>query len=476
MHQVKLYIDGDWTAAEAGGEAGIVNPATEETIGTVAMAKTADLDRALEAVDRGFATWRATAPHDRSGLLRRAAGNLRERAEEIARDIVTEEGKPIAEARAEVTMSAEAIEWFAEEARRIYGRLVQPRSENVTQVMTKEPIGPVAAFTPWNYPVSQAVRKISAALSAGCSIIVKGPEDTPISCAALVDCFHAAGVPRGVLNLVYGVPAEISEYLVPHPVIRKVSFTGSTAVGKHLAGLAGNNMKPVTMELGGHAPAVVFADCDLENAAGLLTALKYDNAGQSCIAPTRFLIEAPVYDAFVERFVKASEGIRIGNGLEPETGMGPMLDPRRLDANDRFTQDAAANGGEILTGGERLGNKGYFYTPTVIANASSAMAGMNEEPFGPLAFLQRFETYDQVAAEINRLDYGLASFLFTNSSRTADRFCAEVESGMVAVNHFGLALAETPFGGMKDSGYGSECGPEAIEAYLQTKFVTRLNV
>lgn len=475
MYKVKLFIDVAWNDGSRSEEIAIVAPATEDQIGTVAKAEREDLDRALAAVDRGFRLWRATAPHERSIILRTAAQNLRTRAEEIAGMIVLEEGKPIAEARNEVYMSAEAIEWFAEDARRVHGRAVTARVPNVTQLVTKEPVGPVAAFTPWNYPVSQAVRKISAAMAAGCSIIVKGPEDTPISCAAMVECFEAAGTPAGVLNLVYGIPAEISEYLIPHPVIRKVSFTGSTVVGKYLASLAGQHMKRVTTELGGHAPAVVFADADLDNAIDLLVAMKYNNAGQSCIAPIRFMIESKVYGEFTERFVEKSAKLRLGNGMDPQTQMGPMLDMRRVTQNDRFVSNALENGGELLLGGERTGNKGYFYKPTVVANANAAMLGMNEEPFGPIAFLRPFDVYEDVSREINRLNYGLASFLFTKNSRIVDRFSEEVESGMVAVNHFGLALAENPFGGMKDSGYGSEGGPEAIESYLQTKFVTRMS-
>jgi len=470
---VGLYIDGGWTSAASGEELQFFNPATEEAIGTLAKASTADLDRALKAADKGFKEWKRISANERAEYLRRAAALLKERLETVAQAMVLEEGKPLSQARSEVAMSVEAIVWFAEETRRAYGRIVTPRSAGVMQGVHREPIGPVAAFTPWNYPVSQAVRKISAALAAGCSIIVKGPEETPVSCAAMVDCFHEAGVPAGVVNLVFGIPAEISEYLVPHPIIKKISFTGSTAVGKHLASLAGKHMKRVTMELGGHSPAVVFNDADIEPAADLLVALKYDNAGQSCIAPTRFLIQSGVYDQFVERFVKTSSQITVGDGLDPKTTMGPMANSRRLTATERYVSDAVDQGGKLLLGGKRIGNQGFFYEPTIVDNASLTMAGMNEEPFGPIAYIRRFENAEEAVPEINRLTYGLATYLFTSSPKTANDVSEATESGMVAVNHFGLGLAETPFGGMKDSGFGSEGGAEAIDSYLQTKFVTQ---
>jgi succinate-semialdehyde dehydrogenase/glutarate-semialdehyde dehydrogenase len=340
----------------------------------------------------------------------------------------------------------------------------------------KEPVGPVAAFTPWNFPINQAVRKISAALAAGCSVILKGPEETPASCAELVRCYADAGVPAGVINLVFGVPAEISEYLIPHPVIKKVSFTGSTAVGKQLAALAGLHMKRVTMELGGHAPAIVFDDADLEVASKLLAGAKFRNAGQVCVSPTRFLVQQGVYDDFVGRFVKLAEAVKVGDGLEAGTQMGPMANPRRITAMEGFIADAVQKGAEVKTGGKRIGNKGNFFEPTVLSNVTREMRVMNEEPFGPLAVMVPFKNFDDVVEEANRLPYGLASYAYTSSVKTANAIAAKVESGMIAINHHGLALPEVPFGGIKDSGYGSEGGLEAIEAYLNTKFVTQANM
>ena len=470
---VGLYINGAWSDAKAGETIPVFDPATEEKIATVAKAGTVDLDRALDASSHGFVVWRRTSPFKRAEYLQRAAAALKARAETIAQDMVREEGKPLVQARSEVAMSIEAILWFAGEAQRAYGRVVTPRVSGVTQVVLKEPVGPVAAFTPWNYPVSQAVRKISAAIAAGCSIIVKGPEETPVSCAAMVDCFHEAGIPQGVVGLVFGDPAEISSYLIPHPVIRKVSFTGSSVVGKQLAALAGHHMKRVTMELGGHSPAVVFADADVEAAADLLVALKFDNAGQSCIAPTRFLIQDSVHDRFVDRFVETTSKIKVGNGLDPDVTMGPMANARRLEGAEFFVKDALANGGRLKAGGSRIGNRGYFYEPTVITQASPSMRAMHEEPFAPVAFVTPFRQQDEAVAEINRLPYGLATYLFTGNPAVANAVSDASQSGMVAVNHFGLGLPETPFGGTKDSGYGSEGGAEAVEGYLETKFVTQ---
>ena len=335
-------------------------------------------------------------------------------------------------------------------------------------------MGPVAAFTPWNFPVNQAVRKLSAAFAAGCSVILKGPEETPASCAELVRVFADAGIPAGVVNLVYGIPAEISEYLIPSPIIRKISFTGSTPVGKHLAALAGAHMKRVTMELGGHAPAIVFDDADVDLATDILSTNKFRNAGQVCIAPTRFLVQQPVYDQFVEKFVAATKKIKVGDGMDPSTTMGPLANPRRVTAMEGFIQDAVAKGAEIQTGGHRIGNKGNFFEPTVMTNVSKDARVMNEEPFGPLAMIAPFHDYDEAIAEANRLPYGLASYAYTRSAKTATAVASAIEAGMLSINSHGLALPEVPFGGVKDSGYGSEGGSEAIEAYLNTKFVSQV--
>jgi succinate-semialdehyde dehydrogenase/glutarate-semialdehyde dehydrogenase len=337
----------------------------------------------------------------------------------------------------------------------------------------KEPVGPVAAFSPWNFPINQAVRKISAALAAGCSVILKGPEEAPASVAALVRAFADAGVVPGAVNLVFGVPSVISEYLIPHPVIRKVSFTGSTAVGKRLAALAGLHMKRVTMELGGHAPAIIFDDADLDVAVKILAASKYRNAGQVCVAPTRFLVQKKVYDSFVEKFIVASKAVKVGDGLEAGTTMGPLAHDRRVSAMEGFVSDAVDQGAHVEMGGDRLGNEGYFWEPTILTAATKGSRVMNEEPFGPVSVMVPFSEFDDAVMEANRLPYGLAAYAYTRSARTANLIGAAVESGMVSINHYGLALPELPFGGVKDSGYGSEGGSEGIEAYLNGKFISQ---
>ena len=468
-----LHIDGAWRPAASGRTIAVINPATEERIGTVAHADRSDLDAALAAVARGFDVWRKMSAYERSGIMRKAAGLLRERAAEIARLMTIEQGKPLVEARGETMAAADTIEWFAEEARRAYGRIVPSRAVGVSQLVTREPVGPVAAFTPWNFPIIQVVRKVSAALAAGCSIIVKAPEETPASPAELIRAFVDAGVPAGVINLVYGVPAEISEYLIPHPVIAKISFTGSTPVGKHLAGLAGQHMKRATMELGGHAPAIVFDDADVDRAVAVLAGSKFRNAGQVCVSPTRFLVQSGVHDRFVEGFVAAAKAIKVGDGLAEGTTMGPLANERRIPAMEALIQDAVQKGAKLATGGKRIGNKGYFFEPTVLTDVPTEARAMNEEPFGPLALVSRFSSADEAIAEANRLPFGLASYAFTGSVATADRLADEVQAGMLTLNHNGLALPEVPFGGIKDSGHGSEGGTEAMEAYLNTKFVTR---
>ena len=473
---VSLMIDGAWTKGAKGRTIPIVNPATEEVIGQVAHAETADLDRALAAADKGFKVWKKVSAYERYKIMRRAADLIRQRLDEIAPIMTMEQGKPLMEAKGETALAADIIDWMAEEGRRTYGRVVPARAENVYQLVIKEPVGPVAAFTPWNFPINQVVRKASAALATGCSIIIKGPEDTPGSCAQLIKAFVDAGVPAGVIQLVYGVPSEISEYLIPHPIIKKVTFTGSTPVGKQLAALAGAHMKRVTMELGGHAPAIVFEDADLEQAVSVLGANKFRNAGQVCVAPTRFLVHEKVYPEFVERFTAYAKNIKVGNGLEAGTRMGPLVAERRLHAMDTFMNDALSKGAKVQTGGKRMGNKGYFYEPTVLTNVSPDSKIMNEEPFGPLAPIIPFKDFDGVMKEANRLAWGLAAYAYTKNTKTAAAVGAAFESGMVSINHHGLALPEVPFGGMKDSGYGSEGGTEALEAYLNTKFVSQLNM
>ena len=471
----QLFIDGTWCDAASGQAIEVVNPATEEIIGTVAHAERPDLDGALKAAARGFTTWSKAAPYERSKLMRRAGELLRERADDIAEVMTLEQGKPLAQARLEVLAGADTIDWFAEEARRTYGRVIPARRAGVTQMTLKLPVGPVAAFTPWNFPINQVVRKLAAALAAGCSIIVKAPEETPASPAALIRCFAEVGLPPGVIGLVYGVPAEISEYLIPHPVIRKISFTGSTPVGKHLAALAGAHMKRATMELGGHAPVIVLDDADVEHAAAEIAAHKFRNAGQVCVSPTRFLVQESVADRFTEAFVGAARNVRVGNGLDPHVEMGPLANARRIPVLQEMISDAVRHGAALATGGSRIGNKGWFFEPTVLTDVPVAAKVMNDEPFGPLAVINRYESREEIIAEANRVPLGLAAYAYTRSAASQQALQA-VEAGMLTVNHLGLALPELPFGGIQDSGYGTEGGSEALEAYLDTRLVSALNL
>jgi succinate-semialdehyde dehydrogenase/glutarate-semialdehyde dehydrogenase len=470
---VSLFIDGGWSKGSGGRTISVLNPATAEEVGTVAHAETSDLERAVEAADKAFKAWRKVPAFDRYKVMRKAADLLRSRADDIAKIMTTEQGKPVLEAKMETLAGADLIDWFAEEGRRAYGRVIPARADGIYQLVVKEPVGPVAAFTPWNFPINQAVRKISGALATGCTIVIKGPEDTPGSVAELVRAFSDAGVPAGVINLVYGVPSEVSEYLIPHPLIRKISFTGSTAIGKHLAALAGRHMKRATMELGGHAPGIVFEDADVDQAVKVLAGGKFRNAGQVCIAPTRLLVQEKVYQNFVEKFTAAAKATKVGDGFDPKTRMGPLAHGRRIDAMEAFVTDAKQKGATTVTGGNRIGNKGYFFEPTVMTDVPGDARIMNEEPFGPLAMIAPFSDMDGVVAEANRLPYGLAAYAFTRSAKTAAAIGSAIESGMVSINHAGLALPEVPFGGVKDSGYGSEGGAEAIEGYLVTKFISQ---
>ena len=466
----QIYVDGAWRAGAR--TIAVIDPATEVEIGRLSLASEADLSDAAEAAARAFKTWRKVSPLERSKLMRQAAQLLRERAGEIAAIMTREQGKPLAEAKAETLAGADTIDWFAEEGRRTYGRVIPSRADAVRQIVTREPVGPVAAFTPWNFPLNQAVRKVSAALASGCTVVLKGPEETPASCAALVQAYVDAGIPAGVVNLVFGVPHEVSSYLIAHPAIRKISFTGSTPVGKLLAAKAGEHMLRATMELGGHGPAMVFADADVPRAAKLLALAKIRNAGQVCISPTRFIVQDAVYDEFLEHFVATLRTVKVGNGFEEGVQMGPLANDRRLAAMERLVADAREQGAKVLLGGERVGREGYFFAPTVLTDVPLSAAIMNEEPFGPVAPVSRFSTYEEAIEEANRLPWGLAAYAYTGSGATSAALSGDVETGMLSINHHGLALPETPFGGVKDSGYGSEGGSEAMDGYLVTKFVS----
>jgi succinate-semialdehyde dehydrogenase / glutarate-semialdehyde dehydrogenase len=470
---LELFIDGQWLNGDGRAGEDVINPATEKPLARLPHASTGDLDHALEAAKKGFAVWRATSAYDRAKIMRKAADLMRERYDAISKTMVQEEGKPYPEARAEVLTSADIIEWYAEEGRRAYGRIVPGRGKGLRQIVVQEPVGIVAAFTPWNFPALTPARKIGGALAAGCSLILKASEETPGACIEMVRCFADAGLPAGVLNLVFGVPANISEHLIAKQDVRKISFTGSIPVGKHLAALAAKGMKRATMELGGHSPVVVFADADPEKSADTIAAYKYRNAGQVCISPTRFYVQEPVYGRFLARFTEYAKSLKLGDGLEKGVTMGPLANSRRIDAMDKFVNDAKDRGGKIVTGGTRRGNQGYFYEPTVITDLPDDSMLMTQEPFGPLAPVVTFKTFDEVVERANSLPFGLAAYAFTGSAHTANLIGDALQSGMVGVNSINVSTPETPFGGVKESGYGSEGGIEGLQAYLNTKFISQ---
>jgi succinate-semialdehyde dehydrogenase/glutarate-semialdehyde dehydrogenase len=471
--ELKLFIDGKWLNGEGRKGEDVINPATGKVLAHLPHASKADLDEALAAAAKGFQVWKNTTAYDRSKIMRKAADLLRERADFVSKVQTQEQGKPYVESRGEVLTSADIIDWYAEEGRRSYGRIVPGRSKGVRQIVTQEPIGVVAAFTPWNFPTLTPVRKIAGALAAGCSIIIKASEETPGGCVELVKCFADAGLPAGVLNLVFGVPANVSEHLIPSDIVRKVSFTGSIPVGKHLAALTGKHMKRATMELGGHSPVVVFEDADPEKAADTIAAFKYRNAGQVCISPTRFYVQEKGYSKFLARFTEYAKGLKLGDGLEKGITLGPLANPRRLDAMEAIVIDAKARGGKIQTGGTRHGNQGYFFEPTVITDIPDDSKIMTEEPFGPIAPIVPFKTFDEVVERANSLPFGLAAYAFTASSATAIAIGDAINSGMVGVNSVAISTPETPFGGIKESGYGSEGGIEGLQAYMNTKFISQ---
>ncbi|WP_241673086.1 NAD-dependent succinate-semialdehyde dehydrogenase [Lacisediminimonas profundi] len=470
-----LYIDGEFLKGGGRKEQQVLYPASGECIASLPHATREDLDRALSAAARAFETWKLSSPLERSRILRKVGELSRKNAREIGRNITLDMGKPLAEAVGEVIACADHCDWHAEECRRIYGRVIPARLPNVRQMVLREPVGVCAAFTPWNFPYNQAIRKIAAAIGAGCTIIIKGPEDAPSAVLAIARMFHEAGLPPGVLNVVWGDPAEVSAYLINSPVVRKISFTGSVPVGKQLAVLAASHMKRATMELGGHSPVIVFDDADIDRAADMLAAFKFRNAGQVCVSPTRFYIQEKAYDRFLGRFLGQTRQIKVGDGLHAETTMGPLAHPRRLAAMHRLMDDALSRGASIETGGQRIGESGSFFAPTVLTNVPDDCLAMCDEPFGPIASCVPFKDVDQVLRRANALPYGLSSYAFTNSTRNALAVQNGLEAGMVNINHFGQALPETPFGGIKDSGMGWEGGTETFDGYLNTKFVTQMD-
>ena len=467
---LQLFIDGEWKSRD--GQP-VLNPADDSVLGTVPHATRADLDAALEAAEKGFKVWSRTSPAKRAEIILKAAQLMRERIEELAVAMTLEQGKPIAQSRLEILRACEIIEWDAQEGRRIYGRII-PSEPGMRHSVLRQPIGVVAAFSPWNFPTSSPARKVGGALSAGCSIILKASEETPAGAVQLVKAFADAGLPPGVLNLVFGKPAEISEYLIPQPAVRLVTFTGSVPVGKHLTALAGAHMKPVIMELGGHSPVIVCDDVDPVSSAVNSALAKSRNAGQVCVSPTRFFVEDAIYDRFTEAMTEKAASLKVGSGLDPANQMGPLANERRIAAMEMLVTDAREKGARVMTGGGRIGNRGNFYPLTVLADVPDEARAMREEPFGPLALLNRVRNLDEAIEKANSVPYGLAGYAFTNSARKAERMAESVEVGNLSINHFVASSAETPFGGVKDSGFGREGGTEGLQCYTVVKNVSHL--
>ncbi|MBN9548936.1 MAG: NAD-dependent succinate-semialdehyde dehydrogenase [Alphaproteobacteria bacterium] len=472
--KIQLLINGVWRDGSEGKSQPLINPATGEEIARVPHASPADLDEALASADRGFRVWKAMTAIDRYRIMMKAADLIDADNERIARILTMENGKPLVEARGEVAFSADATRWYAEEGKRAYGRIVPGRLPNQRQIVLKEPVGVVAAFAAWNFPASNVIRKLAGALGAGCSIILKTAEETPGTAVAFARCFEKAGAPAGVVNLVFGVPDDVSSHLLSSPIPKKVSLTGSSAVGKLLQRRAAETLKRCTMELGGHAPVIVHHDADVDHAVAMLAAAKFRNAGQVCTSPTRFFVHETIYDQFLTLFRERVAQLNVGNGLDAGTQMGPMIASRRLDAIQRLVDDAVAKGARLLLGGKRLEGPGFFYAPTILADVPDDARIMSEEPFGPVASFQPFSEFDDMIARANSTPYGLASFVFTRSGALAQRTELALDAGLVGVNNTVISTPETPFGGVNESGYGSESGIEGLEAFQRVKTVSEI--
>ncbi len=471
--ELGLFIGGKWANGAGRKSEPVINPANEKPLAELPHASKSDLDEAVEAAKKGFEVWRKTTAWDRGRIMRKAADLMRDRVDAIAKILTQEQGKTLAEAKGEVLAAADVIEWMGEEGKRAYGRIIPSRLPGTRQMVTQEPVGICAAFTPWNFPAITPARKIAGALGAGCSLILKASEETPGTAVEMARAFADAGLPAGVLNLVFGIPGEISEHLIAKPEIRKISFTGSIPVGKHLVKLAAETMKRVTMELGGHSPVIVFDDVDPEKTADAAAAGKYRNAGQVCISPTRFYVQENSFNKFAARFTEKAKGLKLGDGLDKDTRMGPLANARRLDAMNTIVADCQSRGGKLATGGKRHGNQGYFFEPTVVTDLPDDSKLMTQEPFGPVAPIIPFKTFDEVVARANSLPFGLAAYAFTNNAKQAAAIGDALEAGMVGVNTYAISMAETPFGGVKESGYGHEGSVEGLEMYTVKKYIAQ---
>jgi len=466
--ELKLFVAGEWR--KTGSDMPVLNPANEDELGRLPCASSKDLDDALEAAVKGFKIWRNTSPRERSDTILRAAALLRERQEAIARSITLEHGKPLKQARLEVIRGAEFFEWDAGEAMRTYGRII-PAAPGHKFAVHHQPLGVVAAFSPWNFPMSQPARKIAGALASGCSIILKAAEETPAGALHIAKAFEDAGLPAGVLNLVFGRPSDISSYLIPHDEVRLVAFTGSTSVGRHLTTLASEHMTPVLMELGGHAPVIICEDTAVEDAARSSAVRKMRNAGQVCTSPTRFFAHESIFDRYSDTFVRRAAETVVGNGMDEAVEMGPLANERRVPALTELVEDARAKGATVATGGARQSDRGYFFQPTVLLNVPADARIMREEPFGPVAVINPVSSLDHAIREANAVPFGLAGYAFTNRADYIDKLVDEVEVGNLSINTLEASMPETPFGGVKSSGYGREGGTEGLENYMTVKHV-----
>lgn len=469
-----LFIDGQWISAEQRDTLNVYNPATEQCIGQLPCATQEDITNAIQAAEQSSALWRDTPALNRAEILRKAASLLRERSESIGRIITLELGKPYAEAAREVITASEMFEWGAEEARRLYGRIIPSRDINITQMVTLEPVGPVAAFAGWNAPAITPSRKIAGALAAGCTVVIKPSEETPGVALEIVRAVHDAGLPKGVLNVLFGDPAQISRQLIEAPQIKMVTFTGATGIGQELAAIAAPYLKRLTLELGGHAPVLVFDDVDIAATAKLIAAAKFRNTGQICTSPTRMYVHQDIYEKFVAAIAKEAAAIKVGNGLDDGVQMGPMANPRRYAAIKHLIDNAVENGAQVVTGGNVIEGPGWFIEPTVIRDFNNACEAANTEPFGPLALIRPFHDFDEAIQEANRLPFGLASYVFTNNLTIAKKAGKQIQSGVVCINHCQASLPETPFGGVKNSGLGREGGIEGLQEFLNIKYISQL--
>lgn len=469
--ELGLLINGEWRKGNGAGE-DVINPATEKALGHLPHASPADLDDALAAADGAFKEWKNSNPHARAKVLKRVGELIRENAERLAQIMTLEQGKTLPESRIEVDITADSHDWAAEECKRTYGRIVPSRYDGARMYIDYEPVGPVAAFSPWNFPALMPMRKVATAVAAGCSVIVKPAEETPGTAVAMARFYAEAGAPPGLVNVVFGVPSDVSTHLIASPIIRKISFTGSIPVGKHLSKLAAEGMKKVTMELGGHSPVVIFDDVDVDKVATAAATGKFRNAGQVCISPTRFYVHESVHGKFVNKFTDVFKSLKVGDGMDAGSQMGPMANPRRVDAMEDFVADAKRHGAKVETGGSRIGNQGNFFEPTVLTDVPDDAKIMQTEPFGPVAPIVPFKDYDEVVERANSLPYGLAAYAFTGSSGRAQDLSRDLEAGMVGVNSLLIASPETPFGGVKESGIGREAGIEGILEHMSMKTIS----